>query len=176
MMELVVERENMFRAYDRVMVNKGASGIDGMSVSALKSYLIANWVRIKAQLLSDSYRPAPVFRVEIPKPSGGVRLLGIPTVLDRLIQQALLQVLTPLFDPTFSASSYGFRPGLSAHQAVGQARLYVTSGKRWVIDLDLAKFFDEVNHDILMSRIARRVDDKRVLRLIRRYLQAGVML
>ena len=176
MMELVVEQQNMFRAYDRVMSNKGSSGIDGMSVGDLKGYLIAHWVQIKDQLLSDSYRPQAVRRVEIPKPSGGVRLLGIPTVLDRLIQQALSQVLTPIFDPTFSESSYGFRPGRSAHQAVQQARHHVASGKRWVIDLDLAKFFDEVNHDILMSRIARRVKDTRLLRLIRRYLQAGVML
>jgi len=175
MMELVVERENMWRAYDRVMSNKGSAGVDGLSVGGLKGHLISNWASIKEHLLSDTYCPQAVLQVEIPKPSGGVRHLGIPTVVDRLIQQALLQVLTPLFDPTFSDSSYGFRPGRSAHQAVEQARQHVASGRRWVIDLDLAKFFDEVNHDILMSRVARRVKDKRVLRLIRRYLQAGVM-
>ena len=176
LLEAVVESENMRRAYYRVVRNKGSAGVDGMTVSDLKSYLHENWARIKEELLGGRYIPVPVLRVEIPKASGkGVRNLGIPTVIDRLIQQALLQVLTPIFDPDFSEFSYGFRPGRSAHQSVLKAREYVASGKRWVVDIDLENFFDRVNHDILMSRVARKVKDKRVLRLIRRYLQAGVM-
>ena len=176
MMEAAVERGNMVAALRRVVANKGSAGVDEMPVEGLAPYLREHWPRIKEELLEGRYRPGPVLRVEIPKPGGkGVRQLGIPTVLDRLIQQALHQVMQPVFDPDFSESSYGFRPGRSAHQAVLAARAYVASGRRWVVDMDLEKFFDRVNHDILMSRIARKVEDKRVLRLIRRYLQAGVM-
>lgn len=175
LMEAVVARENLLKAYAQVVRNKGAAGIDGMSVEQLKPYLQAHWAQIKADLLNGKYQAQPVRCVEIPKPSGGVRQLGIPTVVDRLIQQALQQVLSPLFEPGFSESSYGFRPGRSAHDAVKQARTYVAEGRRWVVDLDLEKFFDRVNHDILLSRLARRINDKRVLRLIRSYLQAGLM-
>lgn len=176
LMEAVVARENLLRAYQQVMSNKGAAGIDGMTVEQLKPYLQAHWVQIKEALLNGQYQPQPVRSVEIPKPQGGMRQLGIPTVVDRLIQQALHQVLSPIFEPGFSESSYGFRPGRSAPQAVAQAREYVSEGRRWVVDIDLEKFFDRVNHDILMSRLARRISDKRVLGLIRRYLQAGLML
>jgi len=174
-MEAVVARENMFRAYERVVSNKGAAGVDGMTVEQLKPYLQEHWAKIKEELLKGEYQPQPVRSVEIPKPQGGVRQLGIPTAADRLIQQALHQVLSPIFEPQFSESSYGFRPGRSAHQAVQKARDYVAEGRRWVVDLDLEKFFDRVNHDVLMSRLARKISDKRVLRLIRRYLQAGMM-
>lgn len=175
LMEAVVARENLLKAYSQVMSNKGAAGVDNMSVEQLKPYLQEHWATIKESLLKGTYQPAAVRCVEIPKPSGGVRQLGIPTVLDRLIQQALHQVLSPIFEANFSASSYGFRPGRSAQQAVAQARAYVAEGRRWVVDLDLEKFFDRVNHDILMSRLARRISDKRVRRLIRSYLQAGLM-
>ena len=176
LMELVVSRENMMAAYARVVGNKGAPGIDKMTVADLKPFLAEHWPRIKEDLLADRYQPQVVRGVEIPKPGGGVRLLGIPTVVDRLIQQALHQALMPLFDPGFSAHSYGFRPGRSAHDAVRAARAHVAGGRRVVVDLDLEKFFDRVNHDVLMARVARKVADKRVLRLIRRYLQAGLML
>ena len=176
LMEAVVERGNMMRALRRVVGNKGAAGVDGMPVEVLKPYLKEHWPRIKEALLEDRYEPQPVLGVKIPKPGGkGMRQLGIPTVVDRLIQQALNQVLQPIFDGDFSSSSYGFRPGKSAHQAVDKARVYVVSGRRWVVDMDLEKFFDRVNHDILMSRVARRVEDVRVLRLIRRYPQVGIM-
>ena len=176
LMEEVVESKNMQEAYRKVVGNRGAAGIDEMAVEELKPYLKTEWPAIKEALLGDQYRPRPVRRVEIPKPGGkGVRKLGIPTVVDRLIQQAILQVLDPIFDPGFSESSYGFRKGRSAHQAVLKARDYVRAGNRWVVDLDLEKFFDRVNHDVLMSRVARKVKDKRVLRLIRGYLQAGIM-
>ena len=175
LMEEVVGQENMLAAYQRVRANKGAPGIDGMSVKEVWGYCVLNWSRIKEELLEGRYQPQPVLGVEIPKPGGGVRQLGIPTALDRLIQQALHQVLTPIFNPGFSESSYGFRPGRSAHQAVLQAREHVAAGKRWVVDMDLEKFFDRVNHDVLMARVARKVKDKRVLGLIRRYLQAGLM-
>lgn len=175
MMERVLERENMQAAYRRVMSNKGAPGVDGRTVSELKSWLVERWPVVKEDLLKGKYQPQAVRKVEIAKPQGGVRTLGIPTVVDRLIQQALHQVLTPIFEPGFSEFSYGFRPGRSAQQAVKAACGYVAAGKRWVVDLDLEKFFDCVNHDILMSRLARKVEDKRVLKLIRRYLQAGLM-
>jgi RNA-directed DNA polymerase len=175
LMERMIARENLLAALQRVERNKGAPGPDGMSVGELRPYLRDNWERIKTALLSDAYKPQAVRRVEIPKPDGGVRLLGIPSVLDRFIQQAILQVLTPIFDPTFSESSFGFRPGRSAHDAVKSAREYIEEGYVWVVDIDLSKFFDRVNHDKLMARIWRRVKDKRMLHLIRRYLQAGVL-
>ncbi|BCH29313.1 group II intron reverse transcriptase/maturase [Mesorhizobium sp. L-8-10] len=175
-MEMILSRENMMAAHRRVVGNKGAPGIDKMTVEQLKPYLAAHWPRIREELLAGRYRPAPVRGVEIPKPGGkGMRQLGIPTVLDRLIQQAMHQVLMPIFDPDFSPSSYGFRPGRSAHDAALAARSHVAGGCRFVVDLDLEKFFDRVNHDVLMARVARKVTDKRVLRLIRRYLQAGLM-
>jgi RNA-directed DNA polymerase len=175
LMELVVSRENMMAAHARVVGNKGAAGVDKMPVADLKPFLVEHWPRIREDLLADRYQPQAVRGVEIPKPGGGKRLLGIPTVVDRLIQQALHQVLMPLFDPGFSEASFGFRPGRSAHGAVKAARAHVAGGLRFVVDLDLEKFFDRVNHDVLMARVARKVRDKRVLRLIRRYLQAGLM-
>jgi RNA-directed DNA polymerase len=176
LMEMILSRENMKAAYRRVVRNKGAPGIDEMTVEQLKPFLTAHWAHIKEELLAGKYRPAPVRGVEIPKPGGkGMRQLGIPTVLDRLIQQAMHQVLMPIFDPDFSNSCYGFRPGRSAHDAVLAARSHVAGGRRFVVDLDLEKFFDRVNHDVLMARVARKVTDRRVLRLIRRYLQAGLM-
>ena len=176
LLEQVLSSDNMRTALKRVKQNGGAPGVDGMTVKELSPYLTQHWPALKQSLLTGTYRPAPVRRVEIPKPSGGVRLLGIPTALDRLIQQAFLQVLTPLFDPHFSPNSFGFRPGKRGHDAVRRAREYVREGYAWVVDLDLEKFFDRVNHDLLMARVARRVTDKRVLRLIRRYLEAGVLL
>ncbi|WP_324031068.1 group II intron reverse transcriptase/maturase [Aeromonas caviae] len=175
LMEAICEPVNLRQALKRVKANKGAAGADGMSVSELPEYLKRHWPELKAQLLSGSYRPSPVRRVTIPKPGGGERLLGIPTVVDRFIQQAVMQVLQGQWDSTFSRHSYGFRPGRSAHQAVRQAQEYIGSGYRWVVDLDLEKFFDRVNHDVLMSRVAKRVSDKRVLLLIRGFLNAGVM-
>ena len=176
LMEQVVERENMLAAWKRVKANGGVPGVDGKSIDDLWSWLQANWAGIRVELLEDRYEPQPVRRVEIPKPGGkGVRQLGIPTVLDRLIQQALHQKLSPIFDPDFSEHSYGFRLGRSAHQAVEKSREYAGDGRRWVVDMDLEKFFDRVNHDILMLRVARKIKDKRVLRLIRKYLRAGAM-
>jgi RNA-directed DNA polymerase len=175
LMDAVVERSNMLLALRRVESNRGSAGIDEMTTGELRRYLKEHWPTIKEKLLGGSYQPVAVRRAEIAKPSGGMRQLGIPTVIDRLIQQALNQVLSPIWDCNFSRSSYGFRPGRSAHQAVRQAQAYVAGGKRWLVDIDLEKFFDRVNHDILMSRVARRVSDKRVLLLIRRYLQAGIM-
>jgi RNA-directed DNA polymerase len=176
LLEAVVERENMWLALKQVERNKGAAGVDKITVEQLRAYLREHWLHIKEELLAGAYQPQPVRKVEIPKPGGqGMRMLGIPTVVDRLIQQAIHQVLSPLFEPSFSESSYGFRPQRSAQQAVVKARQYVREGRRWVVDIDLEKFFDRVNHDVLMSRLARRIKDKRVLRLIRRYLQAGMM-
>jgi group II intron reverse transcriptase/maturase len=174
-MERVVGRDNLLAALKRVRKNKGSPGIDGMTVDGLPDFLRKNWERIRAMLLDGSYRPTAVKRQEIPKSGGGVRQLGIPTVLDRFIQQAILQVLQPIFDPTFSNHSYGFRPGRRAHDAVCQAQRYIQSGRRWVVDVDLEKFFDRVNHDVLMSRLEKRIGDRRLLRVIRRYLEAGVM-
>jgi RNA-directed DNA polymerase len=170
LLEEVVERKNMQAALRRVTANKGAPGVDDMSVEELKAHLRGEWPRIKEDLLAGSYQPSPVRRVYLPKPGGGQRPLGIPTALDRLIQQAFLQVLTPPFDPRFSDRSYGFRPGRSAHQAVLYARRQVAEGRRWVVDLDLEKCFDRINHDLVMARVAKRVKDKRVLRILRRCL------
>ncbi len=175
-MEEVLERENLRKALKQVRRNKGAPGIDGMTVEQLGSYLAEHWPETREALQQCSYQPMPVRRVEIPKPSGGgMRRLGIPTVLDRFIQQAVLQVLQRYLDPTFSEHSYGFRPGRSAHQAVARAQQYVRAGYRWVVDFDLEKFFDRVNHDQLMAHLARRISDNRLLKLIRAFLRAGVM-
>jgi len=175
LMEAVVDRGNLWLAYQRVVENKGAAGVDQLAVSELKDHLKRYWPTIRARLLAGDYQPQLVRRVDIPKPQGGVRTLGIPTVVDRLIQQVLHQVLQPIFEPTFSDASYGFRPGRNAHQALRQARQYVAQGKRWVVDMDLEKFFDRVNHDLLMSKLAVKIGDARVLTLIRRYLEAGMM-
>jgi RNA-directed DNA polymerase len=175
LMEEVCGRENYQQALRRVKANKGSPGIDGMRVEKLPGYLKQHWPTIREQLLGGTYQPQPVRRVEIKKPDGGVRKLGIPTVLDRLIQQAVMQVLQRRWDPTFSEHSHGFRPQRSAHQAVAKAQQYIAEGKRWVVDLDLEKFSDRVNHDKLMAAIARRVNDKRMLRLIRAFLESGVM-
>ena len=171
----VLSRENMAAAWKRVKANKGSAGVDGLTIAETPEFLKTHWPHIRAEILSGTYRPQAVRRVEIPKPTGGTRELGIPTVLDRLIQQALLQVLQPMIDSTFSEFSYGFRPGRSAHDAVLQAQRYAQEGYRVVVDVDLEKFFDRVNHDILMDRLAKRIADKAVLRLIRSYLQAGIM-
>ena len=175
LMEAVVERGNLMLAYQRVVANKGAAGVDELTVAELKGHLKRHWPTIRTRLLDGTYQPQAVRGVNIAKPQGGVRTLGIPTVVDRLIQQALHQVLQPMFEPTFSAASYGFRPGRNAHQALRRAQEYVASGKRWVVDMDLEKFFDRVNHDLLMSKLAKSIGDQRVLVLIRRYLTAGLM-
>jgi RNA-directed DNA polymerase len=175
LMEEVCERENCKQALARVKANKGSAGVDGMTVQELPEHLKQHWPPIREQLLNGTYKPQPVKRVEIPKPDGGVRKLGIPTVLDRFVQQAVTQVLQRRWDRTFSEHSYGFRPGRSAHQAVEQAQQYIASGCRWVVDLDLEKFFDRVNHDRLMAKIAERISDKGMLKLIRAFLTAGVM-
>jgi RNA-directed DNA polymerase len=175
LMEEVCERENVNKALRRVKSNQGSPGIDGMTVDKLRDYLIEHWPAIREQLIAGKYKPSAIKRVTIPKPDGGERKLGIPTALDRFIQQAILQVLQPIWDSTFSDRSYGFRPGRSAHQAVAKAQEYIGQGKAIVVDMDLEKFFDRVNHDILMSRIARKVADKRLLKLIRAYLTAGVL-
>jgi RNA-directed DNA polymerase len=175
LMEEVLSKENMIKAMNRVESNQGAAGVDDMPVGELRNYLKTEWPRIKVELAESRYKPKPVRRVMIPKPDGGERPLGIPTVLDRLIQQALHQTLSPIFEKDFSVSSYGYRASRSALQAVEQARKYVSEGRRWVVDIDIEKFFDRVNHDILMARVARKVKDKRILLLIRRYLQAGIM-
>lgn len=175
LMEEVCDRANLEKALKRVMSNKGAPGVDGMTVEDLPEHLREHWSTLRGRILSGTYKPQPVKRVEIPKVGGGTRKLGVPIVLDRFIEQAILQVLQPRWDVTFSKHSYGFRPGRSAHQAVAQAQKYIAEGHRWVVDIDLEKFFDRVNHDKLMGRIAERVTDKRLLRLIRAYLDAGVM-
>jgi len=175
LMEEVCERENLKEALRRVQANAGAGGIDGMNVEELPGYLREHWPQLKQQLLTGTYRPQPVRRVEIPKAGGGTRKLGIPTVVDRFVQQAVHQVLQERWDRTFSEHSYGFRPGRSAHQAVAKAQEYIRAGHAWVVDLDLEKFFDRVNHDVLMARVAKRVSDKRLLKLIRGFLNSGVM-
>ena len=175
LMEGVVGRANLQLAYQRVVENKGAAGVDDIAVAELKDHLKRHWPQIRAKLLAGEYVPQAVRRVDIPKPEGGRRMLGIPTVVDRLIQQALHQVLSPIFEPDFSAASYGFRPGRSAHQALKAAQQHVAAGKRWVVDMDLEKFFDRVDHDLLMGKLAQKVGDARVLKLIRRYLEAGMM-
>lgn len=175
LIEMMLERGNMLKALKAVERNGGAAGVDGMEVTQLRGYLREHWSTIREQILSGKYQPRPVRRVDIPKPGGGTRMLGIPTVLDRLIQQAIHQILTPLWEPEFSAHSYGFRPGRSARQAVKAAQNYVNQGKRWVVDMDLEKFFDRVNHDVLMARVERKITDERMLALIRRYLESGIM-
>jgi RNA-directed DNA polymerase len=176
LLENILDRENLNLAFKRVKSNKGSHGVDGMKVDELLPFLKQNGETIKQKLLEGSYRPTPVRRVEIPKPDGGVRLLGIPTVLDRWLQQAVAQVLSPIFEEEFSPNSYGFRPGRSAKQAVEAARKHIENGYKWAVDLDLEKFFDRVNHDKLMSQVAKKVQDKRVLKLIRLYLESGVMI
>jgi RNA-directed DNA polymerase len=175
LMERVLARPNLQAALKRVKKNKGSPGIDGMTVEELPDYLRAHWLGLREQLLAGTYRPAEVKQQLIPKSGGGMRKLGIPTVLDRFIQQALLQVLQPVFDPSFSQHSHGFRPGRRAHDAIAEAKQYVLAGRRWVVDVDLEQFFDRVNHDVLMGRLAKRIDDRGVLGLIRRYLNAGIL-
>jgi RNA-directed DNA polymerase len=175
LMEEVVRKDNILRAVERVVRNRGSAGVDGMRVEELRAHLREHWKTLRDQLLAGSYQPQPVRRVEIPKPDGGVRKLGIPTVVDRFVQQALLQVLQERWDPTFSEHSYGFRPGRKAHQAIAQAQKYMQERYRWVVDIDLEKFFDRVNHDVLMNKVEKRVSDKRVIGLIRSYLRAGIL-
>ena len=175
LMEEVVSRDNVLQAVSRVEKNRGCAGVDGMEVGELRPFLRKHWKQLREELLAGSYKPNSVKRVEIPKPSGGVRKLGIPTVVDRFVQQAMMQVLQKRWNSTFSEQSYGFRPGRKAHQAVAQAQKYMREGRRWVVDIDLEKFFDRVNHDVLMSRVIKRVKDERVVHLIRSYLRAGVL-
>jgi len=176
LLERVLSRDNMQKAWKRVKANNGVPGMDNMSIDDFPEFARAQWDRIRDSLMAGTYQPYPVKRVEIPKPTGGKRPLGIPTVLDRLIQQAVYQVLMPIFDPDFSEFSYGFRPGRSAHDAVRKVRGYIQQGYRIAVDMDLSKFFDRVNHDVLMHRVARKIRDKRILRLIGKYLRAGVVI
>lgn len=176
LLEKIVDKRNFFEAYKKVVDNKGSCGIDGMKVDELLAFLQEHYETLKTDLLRGKYKPHPVRRVEIPKPNGGIRLLGIPTVIDRLIQQAINQVINPIFDKEFSNNSYGFRPGRSAHMALKQAQKHINEGYRYVVDMDLEKFFDNLNHDFLMHLIARKIQDKRVLKLIRKYLNSGIML
>lgn len=175
-MERILSRENLTSALKRVERNKGSHGVDGMPVQNLRAHIKKHWESMRMELLEGTYEPQPVRRVEIPKPDGGVRLLGIPTVIDRFIQQAIAQVLTTIYDPMFSDHSYGFRPNRSAHDAVRKAKGYIQEGYRWVVDIDLEKFFDRVNHDKLMGSLAKRIEDKRLLKLIRKYLKSGIMI
>ena len=175
LMEAVVGRGNLMLAYQRVVKNKGAAGVDGIGIAEFKGHLQRHWPTIKAKMLAGVYIPQPVRRVDIAKPQGGVRTLGIPTLMDRLIQQALHQVLSPIFEADFSEPSYGFRPGRNAHQAVKAAQKYVAEGRRIVVDMDVEKFFDRVNHDLLLEKLSKKIEDARVLQLIRRYLEAGMM-
>lgn len=176
LMERILSRENLLSALKRVERNKGSHGVDEMPVQNLRKHFLEHWEPLKRELLLGTYQPQPVRRVEIPKPDGGVRLLGIPTVIDRFIQQAIAQVLSSIIDPTFSDHSYGFRPDRSAHGAVRKAREFIAEGNRWVVDIDLEKFFDRVNHDKLMGLLAKRIEDKRLLKLIRKYLKTGIMM
>jgi len=176
MLNQILARPNMIQALKRVEANKGSQGVDMMPVQTLRQHILENWDSIKAQILAGTYEPQPVLRVEIPKPDGGVRLLGIPTVTDRLIQQAISQILSKEYDQTFSDNSYGFRPKRSAHDAIRKAKGYMKEGYRWVVDMDLEKFFDKVNHDRLMATLAKRIHDKSLLKLIRKFLQSGVMI
>ncbi|QTD40341.1 group II intron reverse transcriptase/maturase [Sporosarcina sp. Te-1] len=176
LMERILSRENLLSALKRVERNKGSHGVDEMPVQNLRKHILEHWESMKVELLQGTYEPQPVRRVEIPKPDGGVRLLGIPTVIDRFIQQAIAQVLTSLYDPTFSDHSYGFRPNRSAHDGVRKAKGYIQEGNRWVVDIDLEKFFDKVNHDRLMGVLAKQIEDKRLLKLIRKYLKSGIMI
>ncbi len=176
MLNQILERQNMIRALKRVETNKGKHGVDMMPVQTLRQHILENWETIKSQILNGTYEPKPVRRVEIPKPDGGVRLLGIPTVTDRLIQQAISQILSKEYDKSFSNNSYGFRPNRGCHDAVRKAKVYIKEGYRWVVDIDLEKFFDKVNHDRLMATLAKRIKDKMLLKLIRKYLQSGVMI
>lgn len=175
-MERILSRDNLLSALKRVEKNKGSHGVDEMPVKSLRAHILQNWQEIRNSIKDGTYEPMPVRRVEIPKPNGGVRLLGIPTVTDRFVQQAIAQILTPIYDPTFSEHSYGFRPRRRAHDAVREARQYIEEGYRWVIDMDLEKFFDKVNHDMLMGLLAKRVKDKTILKLIRKYLESGIMI
>ncbi|SFX20367.1 group II intron reverse transcriptase/maturase [Thermoactinomyces sp. DSM 45891] len=176
LMKRLLSRENLWKALKQVEKNKGSHGVDGMSVESLREHIREHWTSIRSSIEDGTYTPMPVRRVEIPKPNGGIRLLGIPTVFDRFVQQAIAQILIPLFDPFFSDCSYGFRPGKRGHDAVRKAKGYIEEGHRWVVDLDLEKFFDQVNHDKLMGLLAKRVPDKQILKLIRKYLQSGVMI
>ena len=176
LLDKILARDNMMKAMKRVIANKGSHGVDGMEYDELRECVIKNWQKIKAKLLEEKYIPSPVRRVEIPKPDGGIRLLGIPTVLDRMIQQAIAQELNKIYEPTFSNSSYGFRPRRQAKMAILKAKEYIDEGNSWVVDMDLEKFFDKVNHDIIMERLSRKVKDRRVLSLIRKYLESGIMI
>ncbi|MEG0906957.1 MAG: group II intron reverse transcriptase/maturase, partial [Cellulosilyticaceae bacterium] len=176
LLEKILARENMILAMKKVIKNKGSHGVDGMGWDELRTNVSKHWAEIKRKLLEGTYKPAPVRRVEIPKPNGGKRMLGIPTVIDRMIQQAIAQELNKIYEPVFSDNSYGFRPGRSQHMAIKKAKEYINEGYKWVVDMDLEKYFDTVNHDILMERLSRRIKDKRVLRLIRKYLESGIMI